>query len=164
MNPWQVLGDVLPGLGRILERVHGPNVWSYRPLFHESRDSAQTVPRRASLIIAPTTRCLAVSSGDTGWTAETRWPPSFKTKNDRFCVSPPIKSKTTSTFSRRAFSNCASRYLAPATDVHDELDLVTIPRSGRPPRRRESPPRARPVLFGEDNRMPAPKCRCAPAR
>ena len=28
----------------------------------------------------------------------------------------------------------------------------------------ESPPRARPVLFGEDNRMPAPKCRCAPAR
>src|SRR6266567_42738 len=48
----------------------------------------------ASLIIAPDTRCLAVSSCDTGWVAATRWPPSFKTRNDRFCVSPPIKSKT----------------------------------------------------------------------
>src|SRR5712671_3216621 len=43
----------------------------------------------ASLIIAPDTRCLAVSSCDTGWVAATRWPPSFKTRNDRFCVSPP---------------------------------------------------------------------------
>jgi len=34
----------------------------------------------ASLIIAPDTRCFAVSSCDTGWVAETRWPPSFKTR------------------------------------------------------------------------------------
>src|SRR5258707_949466 len=26
-----------------------------------------------------------------------RWPPSFKTRNDRFCTSPPTRSKTTST-------------------------------------------------------------------
>jgi Carboxypeptidase regulatory-like domain len=52
---------------------------------------------------------LAASSCDTGWVAATRWPPSFKTRNDRFCVSPPTKSKTTSTFSLRSFSNCASR-------------------------------------------------------
>ena len=57
------------------------------------------------------------------------------------------------------------RYLAPATDVQDALDLVTIPSSGRPPRRPESPPRARPVPFGrEDDRMPAPKGRYPPAR
>jgi len=30
MNPWQVPGDVLPGLGRILERVHGRDFWSYQ--------------------------------------------------------------------------------------------------------------------------------------
>src|SRR6202140_3930151 len=46
MNPWQVLGDVLPGLGRILERVYGRDVWSYRPLFQQSRDSAEHVPCR----------------------------------------------------------------------------------------------------------------------
>src|ERR1700732_1389807 len=46
MNPWQVPGDVLPGPGRILERVHGRDVWSYRPLFQQSRDSAEPVPRR----------------------------------------------------------------------------------------------------------------------
>src|SRR6478752_7163959 len=61
-------------------------------------------PDGASLIIAPDTRRLAVSSCDTGWVAATRWPPSFKARNDRFWVSPPIKSKTTSTFSRRTFS------------------------------------------------------------
>src|SRR5271169_5591101 len=46
MNPWQVPGDVLPGLGHIPERVHGRDVWSYRPLFQESRDSAEYVRRR----------------------------------------------------------------------------------------------------------------------
>src|ERR1700694_4346335 len=46
MNPWQVPGDVLPGLGRILERVHDRDVWSYRPLFQQSRDSAESVRRR----------------------------------------------------------------------------------------------------------------------
>ena len=56
------------------------------------------------------------------------------------------------------------RYLAPATDVHDELDLVTIPSVGKA-RRRESPPRARPIPFGrEDDRMPAPKGRYPPTR
>jgi hypothetical protein len=53
-----------------------------------------TSPDGASLIIAPDTRRLAVSSCDTGWVAETRWPPAFKTRNDRFCVSPPTRSKT----------------------------------------------------------------------
>src|SRR5258707_12564771 len=43
MNPWQVPGDVLPGLGRIREGVHGRDVWSYRPLFQQSRDPAQPV-------------------------------------------------------------------------------------------------------------------------
>ena len=52
-----------------------------------------TSPDGASLIIAPDTWCLAVSPCDTGWVAATSWPPSFKTRNDRFCVSPPIKSK-----------------------------------------------------------------------
>ena len=54
---------------------------------------------------------------------------------------------------------------APATDVHDELDLVTIPSVGKGARRRESPPRARPIPFGrEDDRMPAPKGRYPPTR
>src|SRR5579862_3364239 len=44
MNPWQVRGDVLPGLGHILERIHGRDVWSYRPLFQQSPDSAEHVP------------------------------------------------------------------------------------------------------------------------
>jgi hypothetical protein len=44
MNPWQVSGDILPGLGRILERVHGRDVWSYRPLFQQSRDFGETFP------------------------------------------------------------------------------------------------------------------------
>src|SRR5947209_11481563 len=44
MNPWQFLSDVLPGLGCILECVHGRNVWSYRPLFQQSPDSAEHVP------------------------------------------------------------------------------------------------------------------------
>src|ERR1700693_5468263 len=46
MNPWQVPGDVLPGLGRLLERVHGRDVWSYRPLLQQSRDFAEHVRRR----------------------------------------------------------------------------------------------------------------------
>src|SRR5882672_6061605 len=46
MNPWQVPGDLLPGLGRILERVYGRDVWSYRSLFQQSRDSAEPLPRR----------------------------------------------------------------------------------------------------------------------
>src|SRR6202163_3523222 len=46
MNPWQVPGDVLPSLGRILERVHGRDVWPYRPLFQQSRDFAEHFPRR----------------------------------------------------------------------------------------------------------------------
>ena len=44
MNPWQVPGDVLPGLGHVRERVHGRDVWSYRPLFQQSRDPAEHVP------------------------------------------------------------------------------------------------------------------------
>jgi hypothetical protein len=57
------------------------------------------------------------------------------------------------------------RYLAPATDVHDALDLVTIPSVGKAARRRENLPRAKPVLFGRgDDRMPAPKSRYPPAR
>ena len=43
MSPWQVPGDVLPGLGRILERVHGRDVWSYRPLFQQLRDFAEHI-------------------------------------------------------------------------------------------------------------------------
>jgi len=43
MDPWEVPGDVLPGLGSILERVHGRDVWSYRPLFQQPRDSAEPV-------------------------------------------------------------------------------------------------------------------------
>jgi len=35
MNPWQIPGDVLPALGRVLERVHGSGVWSYRLVLHE---------------------------------------------------------------------------------------------------------------------------------
>src|SRR5579864_6288743 len=46
MNPWQVPGDVIPCLGRILQRIHGRDVWSYRPLFPQSRDSAEHVPGR----------------------------------------------------------------------------------------------------------------------
>src|SRR5258705_11903730 len=46
MNPWQVPGDVLPGLGRILERVHGRDVRSYRSRFQQSCDSAESVRRR----------------------------------------------------------------------------------------------------------------------
>src|ERR1700693_5558517 len=38
MNPRQVPGDVLPGLSRILERVHSRDVWPYPSLFQESRD------------------------------------------------------------------------------------------------------------------------------
>jgi hypothetical protein len=38
MNPWQVPGDVLPGLGRILERLYFRDVRPYRPLFQQSRD------------------------------------------------------------------------------------------------------------------------------
>jgi len=44
MYPWQVPGDVVPGLGRILEGVHGRDVSSDRPLFQQSRDSAEFVP------------------------------------------------------------------------------------------------------------------------
>ena len=63
MNPWQVPGDILPGLRRILERVHRRDVWSYRPLFQQSRDSRRArSPDGASLIIIPDTRCLAASS------------------------------------------------------------------------------------------------------
>src|SRR6266436_2996768 len=46
MNSWQVPGDVLPSLGRILEHVDGCDVWSYRPLFQQSRDSGKHVPCR----------------------------------------------------------------------------------------------------------------------
>ena len=57
------------------------------------------------------------------------------------------------------------RYLAPATDVHDALDLVTIPSVGKAdPAPRESAARKL-VLFGkEDDRMPAPKGRHQPVR
>src|SRR4029077_1760749 len=41
MYPWQVPGDVHPGLGRILERVQGRDVWPYRALFQQSRDFAE---------------------------------------------------------------------------------------------------------------------------
>jgi hypothetical protein len=43
MNRWQVPGDVLPGLGRILERVHARDVWPYRPRFQQSSDFSQHV-------------------------------------------------------------------------------------------------------------------------
>ena len=54
-------------------------------------------------------------------------------------------------------------YLAPVSDVHDELDLVTIPSVGKAaPAPRKSA--ARPIPFGrEDDRMPAPKGRYPPA-
>jgi hypothetical protein len=44
------------------------------------------------------------------------------------------------------------RYLAPATDVHDEVDLVTIPSVGKADPVPESPPRASPVLLGRHGR------------
>src|SRR6266542_2382549 len=57
------------------------------------------------------------------------------------------------------------RYLAPATDVHDELDLVTIPSLGKAAPAPRSPPRARPVPFGrEGDRMPPTKGRYRSAR
>jgi hypothetical protein len=43
MNPWRLPGNILPGLGRILERVYGRDVWPYRPLFQQSRDSSEHV-------------------------------------------------------------------------------------------------------------------------
>src|SRR6516225_1683832 len=46
MNPWQVPGDVLPGLGHIFERVYGRDVWSYRSLFQQSPYSAEPLPCR----------------------------------------------------------------------------------------------------------------------
>ena len=46
MNPWQLPGDVIPGLGHILERIYGRDVCSYRPLFQQSRDSTEQVPGR----------------------------------------------------------------------------------------------------------------------
>jgi len=46
MDPWQVLGDVLPGLGYILKHVYGRDVWSYCPLFQQSPDSAEQLPCR----------------------------------------------------------------------------------------------------------------------
>jgi len=39
----EVSGDLLPGLGHRIERVHGRDVWSYRFLFQQSRDSAEHV-------------------------------------------------------------------------------------------------------------------------
>src|SRR6201990_2591295 len=45
MNRRQLFGDILPGLGRILERIHGGDVWSYCPLFQQSPDSAEFLPR-----------------------------------------------------------------------------------------------------------------------
>src|SRR6476620_8732751 len=39
MNHWQVPGDIFPGLRRIPERVHDRDIWSYHPLFQQSRDS-----------------------------------------------------------------------------------------------------------------------------
>jgi hypothetical protein len=57
------------------------------------------------------------------------------------------------------------RYLAPATDVHDALDLMTIPSVRKAAPAPRSLPLAKPVLFGrEDDRMPAPKGRYRPAR
>src|SRR5579864_4222878 len=41
MNSRQVPGDVLPGLGRILERVYSRDVRPYGPLFEQSPYSAQ---------------------------------------------------------------------------------------------------------------------------
>src|SRR5580658_3242276 len=46
MNPWQVPGDVSPGLGRIFECVYSRDVWSYGPLFQQSPDSAEQLPCR----------------------------------------------------------------------------------------------------------------------
>ena len=51
-------------------------------------------------------------------------------------------------------------YLAPATDVHDEFDLVTIPSLGRPIRRLESPLDVKRVPLGRrvgGVRMPPPQ-------
>ena len=57
--------------------------------------------------------------------AAARCPPSFKTRNDRVWVSPPIKSKTTSTFSRRTFSNCAAEIIDDAAGS-DGLEVRRI--------------------------------------
>src|SRR5690242_6633088 len=46
MNRWQLLGDVLPGLGHILYRINGRDVRSYRPFFQQSCDFAEHIPRR----------------------------------------------------------------------------------------------------------------------
>ena len=54
-------------------------------------------------------RSTAVNHLDLVEASGTSRPPSFKTRNDRVCVSPPTRSKTASTFSRRTFSNCCFR-------------------------------------------------------
>src|SRR5712675_1149012 len=109
MNPGQVPGYVLPGLSRLLECVHARDVRSNRTFFQQSRDFAEHFRRwRKPHHLARHTALRGLFLRYR-LVAATRWPPSFKTRNDRFCVSPPIKSKTTSTFSRRTFSNCAAR-------------------------------------------------------
>jgi hypothetical protein len=37
-------GDVLPGLGCILERIRGRDVWSHGPFFQQLRDFAEHLP------------------------------------------------------------------------------------------------------------------------
>ena len=51
--------------------------------------------RLRAMIAARTPSSLAFSS-DGGWTNETRFPPFFKTDQDRSCVSPPSVSRTMS--------------------------------------------------------------------
>src|ERR1700686_4527617 len=45
MNPWQVPGDILPGLPHLLERVDRRDVGSYHPLFQQSPAFAEHPPR-----------------------------------------------------------------------------------------------------------------------
>src|SRR5260370_14712454 len=73
MNPWQVPGDVLPCLGHILERVDVRDVRSYRPLFQQSRDSADYVrrpePHHDARHTAPRSPLLRHGPGGTDATA-----------------------------------------------------------------------------------------------
>jgi hypothetical protein len=43
MNPWQIRGNILPCLCYVLERVHGSDVWSYRPLLQKSGNFAEHI-------------------------------------------------------------------------------------------------------------------------
>jgi len=102
MNPAAGYRDFLrrPGLHR--ERVT-VDVWPSGPGSSQSRDSASTVAYGGASSYAPVTRYSRSSSCETGWVAETRWPPSFKRGTHRCCYRHRINRRY-STFSRRIFS------------------------------------------------------------